>query len=67
MTHEQRRSYERIFYPFWEKIFDIMPDEVLASTVALMNNPDSRNVLNELAEEYHRWREGDGLIFEKEL
>jgi hypothetical protein len=67
MTHAQRRAYEGIFYPFWEKIFDEMPDEVMASTVALLKNPGTRSIVNDLIEDYHRYREGDGLIFDKEL
>jgi hypothetical protein len=53
MTTTEIDKHDKVFYSFWEKIFDEMPDDVLESTIVMMKK---FNALNELAKEEHGYR-----------
>lgn len=53
MTDYEIAKHDKVFYSFWEKIFDEMPDDVLESTIVMMKK---FNALNKLAKEEHGYR-----------
>lgn len=53
MNIAEQAKHDRIFYAFWENIFDKMSDEVLESTIYMINQ---FNALNDLAREEHGYR-----------
>lgn len=63
MTVSEFDKHSQVFYSFWEKFVDTIPDDVLESTIFMTKNCNS---LNELIEEEHGYRCGDGICFEKE-
>lgn len=57
-------KHSQVFYSFWEKFVDSIPDDVLESTIFMIKNSNS---LNELIKEEHGYRNCDELYIEKEL
>jgi hypothetical protein len=53
MTITEIDNHDKVFYAFWEKIFDEMPDNVLESTLVMIKE---FNALNQLAKEEHGYR-----------
>jgi hypothetical protein len=53
MTITEIDKHDKVFYAFWEKIFDEMPDDVLESTLVMIKEFNS---LNQLAKEEHGYR-----------
>ena len=53
MTIAEQEKHDKIFYAFWEDIFDNMSDEVLESTMFMIKK---FNALNDLAKEEHCYR-----------
>ena len=53
MTIDEQAKHDKVFYAFWEKIFDEMPDDVLESTIVMIKE---FNALNQLAKEEHGYR-----------
>lgn len=53
MTATEQAKHDKVFYAFWEDIFDKMSDEVLESTIYMINQ---FNALNDLAREEHGYR-----------
>ena len=53
MTIAEIDNHDKVFYAFWEKVFDEMPDDVLESTLVMIKE---FNALNQLAKEEHGYR-----------
>ena len=53
MTNAEQEKHDKVFYAFWEDIFDNMSDEVLESTIFMIKK---FNALNALAKEEHDYR-----------
>lgn len=53
MTITEIDKHDKVFYAFWEKIFDEMPDDVLESTMVMIKE---FNALNDLAKEERGYR-----------
>lgn len=53
MTIKDIDKHDKVFYAFWEKIFDEMPDDVLESTIVMIKE---FNALNDLAKEERGYR-----------
>jgi len=53
MTATEIDKHDKVFYKFWEKVFDEMPEDVLDSTLVMIKE---FNALNKLAKEEHGYR-----------
>ena len=53
MTVAEIHAHEEIFYKFWERLIDEMPDDVLESTMLMIKNC---NELNKLVKQEHGYR-----------
>jgi hypothetical protein len=49
-TIKEDDKHSDIFYAYWERVFEEMPDSVLESTIYMINSFDS---LNDLAREQY--------------
>lgn len=53
MTANEIEAHEEIFYKFWERLIEGMSDDVLESTMIMLNN---YNELNKLVKQEHGYR-----------
>ena len=53
MTVNEIEAHEEIFYKFWERLIEGMPDDVLESTMIMIEN---YNELNQLVKQEHDYR-----------
>ena len=53
MTVGELDKHDKVFYNFWEKVFQDIPDDVLESTLVMIKEFNS---LNEIAKEEHGYR-----------
>ena len=53
MTENEIEAHGEIFYKFWERLIEGMPDDVLESTMIMINN---YNELNSLVMQEHGYR-----------
>ena len=53
MTVNEIEAHEKIFYKFWERLIEGMPDDVLESTMIMIKN---YNELNQLVKQEHDYR-----------
>lgn len=64
MIVSEFNKHSQVFYSFWEKFVDGIPDDVLESTIFMIK---SSNALNELIKEEYGYRNCNELYIEKEL
>lgn len=60
MTDTELEQVEKVFYGFWEKVLNEMPDDAMEATMTMIKK---FNALNDLVREYHTYRNDPDFLY----